>query len=126
MNWAFPVSEFYEVRPWEVWKLFSSDHASEMNLRLEGSRMVHLWNESLKSAPFNLNAVLPQRDSYLFQTDINFWKSRAGAPISTQQLALWSKRLSRSKRRNGVADLIPRALTRWILTTMGRRISAGF
>lgn len=123
---AWPISEFYEIRATEIWKLYSADEASAVKERLRDKNFVHLWNEGSKLAPFKLSDFAPQKGSFLYEIDVEFWESESKPSLGEDQINQWRKVLLVAEKRQAIAGLIPNPVRRILLTAMGRRISAGF
>lgn len=109
---ARPVHDFYEIRPYENWKLFSRNHRDEIRERTEKSTFIHLWNEALGLANFNPNLFSPQVGSFLYDANLKFWSELGLAELTERQLKDWEKNSNLAMVKNGVATLIPRALIR--------------
>lgn len=123
---AWPISEFYEIRAIEIWKLYSRNEASEVSERLKDKNFVHLWNEASKLAPLKLSDFAPQKGSFLYEIDVDFWESDGNPTLSDAQINQWREVLLGAEKRQAIAGLIPDPIRRILLTAMGRRIGAGF
>ncbi len=123
---AWPISEFYEIRATEIWKLYSRNETSEVRERLKDKNFVHLWNEASKLAPFKLSDFAPQKGSFLYEIDVEFWESESKPSLSDEQINQWREVLLGAEKRQAIAVLIPDPIRRILLTAMGRRIGAGF
>lgn len=111
---ARPISDFYEIRPHENWKLFSRDHRDEVSERTEKSTFIHLWNEALGLAKFNPNLFSPQVGSFLYDANLKFWSELGLAELTERQLKDWEKNSNIARVKNGVANLIPKSLIRQV------------
>lgn len=109
---ARPTSDFYEIRPYENWKLFSRNHRDEVSKRTKKSTFIHLWNEALGLANFKPNMFSPQVGSFLYDANLKFWSELGLAELTERQLKDWEKNSNLARVRNSVATLIPRALIR--------------
>ena len=109
---ARPVSDFYEIRPYENWKLFSRDHKDEISKRTEKSTFIHLWNDALGLASFNPNLFSPQVGSFLYQANSKFWSELGLNELPDRLLKDWEKYSNLAMVKNSVATLVPRGLIR--------------
>lgn len=123
---AFPSSEFYEFGALEIWKLYSKRHYSEVSRRLEGKRLIHLWNEASKLAPFKVDSYSPQIGSFLQKFDLTFWEEKRLPTMSNRQIESWRRNMTRSRVRNAASSLLPYRAKTALLRKMGREIPAGF
>jgi hypothetical protein len=109
---ARPISDFYEIRPYENWKLFSRDHQDEISKRTEKSTFIHIWNEALGLANFNPNLFSPQADSFLFEVNSKFWAELDLPELTGRQLNAWARNSNLARVKNGVATGIPKSFLR--------------
>lgn len=126
LGMAAPRSNYYEIRPTELWKLYSAKNSDEVRSRLEGRPLVHLWNEATRHLPYKVSSLAPQVGSFLHNFDPEFWKGEQLDLISDYLLQAWRSAAEAADRKNRFANILPYQSRRALLSLLGRRIEAGY
>lgn len=110
---------FYEIGAIESWKLFSAHCRDEVEHRLSEGFFVHLWNETMSTVGFDPTTSTPQRGSFLHALDPKFWDQTGLGELNRVDLNSWERRLNSSARRNSIARVMPRIVSRGVRLIRG-------
>ena len=114
-QYEFDRESFYAISGVDSWKLYSAEEAHAVSSSLSNSYFIHIANELSKQLPFPALRLAPQKDSYLWGLNPEFWAELNATSISYEQLTIWKKQANKMKLRSRIANLLPPSVTRLYL-----------
>lgn len=111
-QYEFDRGAFYAISGLDSWKLYSVAGLHEVESSLSNSYFIHIANEISKQLPFPALGLAPQKNSYLWSLNPDFWAAPNATSISDDQLTIWKTQANMMKLRSRIANLLPPSITR--------------